>query len=95
MHQGQLSDHVHVPVVIKLSFSSIGMIPAYSETLESLDDMLKSIDIEEDPWIINMRSHPETCGSRKLAKAILKGETFVTIFLSCLMFTIDFFQIRY
>lgn len=46
-----------------------------SLALDSLQAVYKGLDIENDPWIIKMRSNPDTCNSKALTKALLSQKT--------------------
>jgi len=49
--------------------------PSGSLALESLQKIYEGLDIEHDPWIIRMRSDPETCNSKDLKKALISHRT--------------------
>ncbi len=67
---------VHQPELIKLVYLPNGPGSKAPQALESLRKVYEDLDIEEDPWIIKMKSDPSSCDSRALEKALISNRTY-------------------
>ena len=66
---------VYQPELIKLMYLPNGPELVPSQALESLRKVYEGLDIEQDPWIIKMKSDPSTCNSKALKKALISLKT--------------------
>ena len=66
---------VHQPELIKLGYVPNGPEIKASRALESLRKVYEGLDIEQDPWIIKMKSDPSTCNAKALVKALISKKT--------------------
>lgn len=66
---------VHQPELIKLVYLPNGPQFIAPQALESLRKVYEGLDIEQDPWIIKMKSDPSTCNAKALNKALISNRT--------------------
>ena len=67
--------YVHQPKLIKLVYLPIGPELIAPQALESLRKIYEGLDIDQDPWIIKMKSDPSTCKAKALEKALISNRT--------------------
>ena len=77
IHREEMLRYVPQPEMIKLLYSSNGPEVLAPQALESLRNIYECLDIEQDPWVIKMRSDPTTCNARALQKALISNRTLV------------------
>lgn len=75
LHRNELLQYVHHPELIPLIYPSEGNDLSNSPALLSLVQMYTELDIEKDPWIMELRSDPSTCNSGTLQKALTSHKT--------------------
>lgn len=76
IHRNEMLQCVHQPELIKLVYPSSGPEQHINpQALESLRSIYESLDIEQDPWVIRMKSDPSTCNARALQKALVSNKT--------------------
>ena len=61
--------------MIKLVYSPSGPELTASRALESLRQVYEGLDIEQDPWVIKMKSDPSTSKAKALEKALISNRT--------------------
>ena len=66
---------VHQPDLIELFYSPNGLELLVPQALESLRKVYEGLDIEQDPWVIKMKSDPRTCNASVLYKALISNKT--------------------
>jgi len=64
-----------MPELIPLIYATDFQEPPDSPALKSLQAVYEGLDIEQDPWIIKMRSDPNKCNSKALTKALVSQKT--------------------
>lgn len=75
LHRDEMLHFVHLPELIKLNYMPSGHETVVSRALESLGGIYQNLDLEEDPWVIKMKSDPSTLGSKALRKAMISHKT--------------------
>ena len=76
-HRAELERHVHRPELIPLSFVSKSASTLSSPAMTSLERVYNSLNIDEDPWVVMMRSDESQKHSHALFKAVINGRTLV------------------
>lgn len=66
---------VHQPELTQLVYLPIGPELIAPQALESLRKTYEGLDIDQDPWIIKMKSDPSTCKAKALEKALISNRT--------------------
>lgn len=66
---------VHQPELIKLEYLPNDSEIIATQALESLLKIYESLDIEQDPWVVKMKSDPSTCRAKVLEKALISNRT--------------------
>lgn len=66
---------VHQPKLTKLVYQPNGPELTASQALESLRKVYEGLDIEQDPWIVKMKSDPSTCNAKALRRALISNKT--------------------
>lgn len=66
---------VHQPELIKLVYLPSDPELMSSQALESLRQVYEGLDIEQDPWVIKMKSDPSTCKAKALEKSLISNRT--------------------
>ena len=61
--------------MIKLVYSANGPDFIAPQALENLRNVYKGLDIEQDPWVIKMKSDPSTCNAKALQEAMKSNRT--------------------
>lgn len=61
--------------MIKLFYSRKGAEALAPQAVESLRKVFEGLDIEQDPWVIKMKSDPTTRNARALHKALISNRT--------------------
>ena len=67
---------VHRPELSKLLYLPNGPELKTPQALESLRKVYEGLDIEQDPWIVKMKSDPSTCKAKALEKALISNRTY-------------------
>lgn len=75
LHRDELLRYVYIPELIPIIYSSFNELTR-SQALNSLGRIRASLNVEEDPWIIALRSDESTRESAELRKAILDHKTY-------------------
>ncbi len=75
IHRDEMLQFVHQPELLKLVYSPIGPELVASQALESLRKVYEDLDVEQDPWVIKMKSDPSTCKAKALEKALISNRT--------------------
>ncbi len=75
LHREELLNFVHRPQLIKLDYFPSGPKFVPSIALESLRAVYEGLDINQDPWIIKMKSDPSTADCTALRKAMISRKT--------------------
>lgn len=71
----EMLQFVHPPQLIKLLYSPNRPELVASQSLKSLQQVYEGLDIDQDPWVIKMRSDPNTCNAKALNKALISNKT--------------------
>ena len=66
---------VHQPKLTKLLYLPNGPENIAPQALESLTKVYQNLDIEQDPWVIKMKSDPNTRKAKALEKALISKRT--------------------
>ena len=66
---------VHQPELLKLVYLPIGPELVAPQALESLRKVYEGLDVEQDPWVIRMKSDPSTSKAKALKKALISNRT--------------------
>lgn len=66
---------VHRPELIKLVYLPGGPELIVPQALESLKKVYQDLDIEQDPWVLKMKSDQSTCNAKALEKALISNRT--------------------
>ncbi|KAL9612236.1 MAG: hypothetical protein Q9167_003149 [Letrouitia subvulpina] len=74
LHRDELLRYVFVPKLILIVYPSFDKLTK-SQALDSLVRIRASLNVEEDPWVIALRSDESTRKSAQLRKAILDHKT--------------------
>ncbi|KAL9131198.1 MAG: hypothetical protein Q9217_000800 [Psora testacea] len=75
LNRAELAKFVHLPEMITLKYPPEEPECSNCPAVVSLRGMIARLDINEDPWVVHLRSHRETNESEKLSKALLSGKT--------------------
>lgn len=79
-HRDELERHVHRPELVPLLFTSKSASTLLSPAVASLERVYHSLNIDEDPWILRMRSDENQKHSHALFKAVINGRTLVFLY---------------
>ncbi|KAL9044784.1 MAG: hypothetical protein Q9214_002103 [Letrouitia sp. 1 TL-2023] len=74
LHRDELLRYVFIPKLIPIVYPPFNELTR-SQALDSLGRIRASLNIEEDPWIVTLRSDESTRESAELRKAILDHKT--------------------
>lgn len=66
---------VHQPELIELFYPPSGLELLAPQALESLSKIYQDLNIEQDPWVIKMKSDPRTRNASALHKALISNKT--------------------
>lgn len=66
---------VHQPELTKLVYLPNDPESTPPQALESLRKVYQGLDIEQDPWVLKMKSDPSTCKAKALEKALISNKT--------------------
>ena len=78
-HRTELERHVHRPQLVPLPFTSKSESTLSSPAMTSLWRVYNSLNIDEDPWVLMMRSDESQKHSHTLFKAVTNGRTLVLL----------------
>lgn len=76
IHRDEMLLFVHQPELIKLVYLPNDPELMSSQALESLRQVYEGLDIEQDPWVIKMKSDPSTCKAKALEKSLISNRTY-------------------
>ena len=66
---------VHLPEMVQLLYLPDGSEVTIPPALESLSKIYQGLDIDQDPWVIKMKSDPQTRNAKALKKALISNRT--------------------
>ena len=75
INREEMLQFVHLPEMVRLLYLPDGSELTASPVLESLSEIYKSLDIDQDPWVIKMKSDPRTQNAKELRKAMISNRT--------------------
>ena len=77
LHRAELLEFVHQPELVILKFQPSQLdYPAEPQALRELDRLYSSLNIEEDPYVVQLRSDPNMARSKELYKVLQTRKTF-------------------
>ena len=76
LHRDELLLHVYPPKLIPLTYPTMKPERKTSSILEGLWQVCQNLDIEQDPWIVKMRSNPTQRNAKALIKAVMSRNTY-------------------
>ena len=66
---------IHLPEMVRLLYLPGGSELTAPPVLESLSEIYRGLDIDQDPWVIKMKSDPRTRNAKELKKALISNRT--------------------
>ncbi len=76
VHRDEMLQYVFQPKLIKLEYPTYSLTPTDCQELASLGRLCTDLNIEQDPWVVKMRSDPTTRNSKALRKALASRKTY-------------------